>query len=205
MKLKGLKALLAVGIFTVLSTGTATAGPIEVKPTVNGSSVDPNISECVALFNICNIGWELAPLDDVSFMLDVGQSYTFDFFDLTVFALFGGATASIEATLALLEPASSHVGSGGGFFGTILGVISGGGLYWDQQPEPVDLGDGSYLGVAFENLLEFGVGNRTTGSATVTRYGAVSVSEPGTLALLGLGLLALAFSLRRKVAAQRSR
>ena len=200
MKFKGLKAFVAVGTIAVLTAGTANAGPILIDPTADGSYVNPEIDECVALFNYCDIDWELADLDQTSFWLDVGQSYTFDFFNLTVRALLGGATASIEATLALLEPASNHVGSGGGFFGTILGVISGGGLYWNQQPDPVDLGDGTYLGVTFENLLELGLGNSTTVSATVTRYDAVSVSEPSTLALLGLGLLGLAFSLRRRTA-----
>jgi len=94
----------------------------------------------------------------------------------------------------------NNLGSGNGFFGSFLGIVSSGELYWNQQPTTLDMGDGTYLGIAFENVSEYGFGNRTTVSAAVTRYGAIAVSEPGPLALLVLRLLALAFALRGRVA-----
>lgn len=196
-----LKELLAVGTITVLSIGTANAGAIIVDPTTDGSYVDIDLGPCAPWWGGCDIDWNLADsLEDEYFTLDVGASRTFDFFDVEVFAWFGAATVAVEAVLALSEPQSLNSGSGGGFFGSIFGYVSGGALYWEQQPTPIDLGDGTYLGIAFENLLEFGIGNRTTVSATVTRHRAIAVSEPGPLALLMLGLLALAFSLRGRVA-----
>lgn len=196
-----LKDLLAAGTIAVLLIGTANADVIVVDPTTDGSYVDIDIGPCVPWWGGCDIDWNLAGgLEDEYFTLDVGASETFDFFEVEVFAWFGAATVAVEAVLALSEPQSFNSGSGGGFFGSFLGYVSGGGLYWEQQPTPIDLGDGTYLGITFENLLEFGIGNRTTVSATVTRYGAIAVSEPGPLVLSVLGLLALAFSLRGRVA-----
>jgi hypothetical protein len=74
-------------------------------------------------------------------------------------------------------------------------VINGGHLNW-IQPGPIDLGDGTFLSVSFEDLFEFGLGNTTTVSATISRV--ASVPEPGTAALLIVGLLALWFASRRQ-------
>jgi len=63
---------------------------------------------------------------------------------------------------------------------------------------PLVLADGTFLGVSFEDVFEFGIGNTTTVSATVSRYGAASVPEPETAALLIVGLLALWFASRHR-------
>ena len=43
------------------------------------------------------------------------------------------------------------------------------------QPDAIDLGDGTFLGVSFEDVFEFGIGNTTTVSATVSRYGVTPI------------------------------
>jgi len=65
---------------------------------------------------------------------------------------------------------------------------------WDQ-PGVVDLGDGTTLAVTFENLYQVGFGNTTTVSATSRRI--ATVPEPRTIALLGIGLLAIGIVRRR--------
>ena len=130
-------------------------------------------------------------------MLDIGDSYTFDFIDVMVGAFIGGARVAVDATLALASPTSTVAANGFGGFASFMFVINGGYLTW-IQPEAIALTDGTFLGVSFENLFEFGIGNNTTVSATISRYSVASVSEPGTAGLLIVGLLALWFASRRR-------
>ena len=60
----------------------------------------------------------------------------------------------------------------------------------------VDLSDGSYLSIMFDNLDAAGFGNSATVGVTISRVsgwggGPTGVPEPGTLALIGIGLLAV--------------
>lgn len=185
----------------LLAFGSAQASPILVDPTDTGSSVNAEItsSSCIGCFIETSLSDNL---DAAMQWLDVGESFTFDFFDIVVGGLIGSAEVEIDATLSLASPGVLAGGSGFGGFSTLLFVLNAGHLNW-IQPAAIDLGDGTFLGVSFEDLFEFGLGNTTTVSATISRYSAAPVPEPGTTALLLVGLLALWFVSRRSPAVTR--
>ncbi|HEX5787172.1 MAG TPA: PEP-CTERM sorting domain-containing protein [Woeseiaceae bacterium] len=184
-------------LLAMFANGAASAGPILVDPTTAGSNVDADIlwQQCL----ICYVDAELSDgLEGAQGSLGLGDSFTFDFFDVFVGGLIGSALVNVNATLAFAAPSAASNGSGLGGFTSLFFAINAGYLFWDQ-PDPIDLGDGSYLGVAFENLVVGGLGNRTTVSATVHRYGSLAVSEPGTLALACLGLIGVWAGRRRRL------
>lgn len=181
------------------ATKDTLADPIQVTPSYSDSSVEATINS-----SWCYGCWIDVVLNEGlgtgSAWLEAGDSVVFDFFDVYVGALIGGASVTVDATLGFSNPTGATSATGEGGFVTIAGLLSGGYLIWDQ-PNSIDLGDGTWLDVSFEDLAVGGLGNSATVSATVTRSGAasaISVSEPGSLGLLGLGLLVLAFAVRRR-------
>jgi len=189
-----MQKLLGIALVGLLAFGSAHASPILVDPTADGSDVGAEItsSNCLGCFVEVTVSEDL---EEVMAWLEVGDSVTFDFFDIVVGGLIGTADVVVTAVLALASPDASAYGSGDGGFATFLFVLNGGYLNW-VQPDLIDLGDGTFLAIVFENLFEFGIGNTTTVSATISRIAAVP--EPGTAALLLVGLMALWFGSRRR-------
>lgn len=187
---------LGIATLGLLVFGSAHAAPILVDLTETGSSVSADITSSQCLY--CFIDVSLSDgLDGAEAWLDSGDSFTFDFFDIVVGGLWGSASVAVNATLALASPDTSATGTGFGGFASFFFILNGGYLTWNQ-PAAIDLGDGTFLGVAFENLFEFGIGNTTTVSATISRYSIAAVPEPGTAALLVLGMMALWFASSRQ-------
>ena len=186
-----MRKLISIATIFLLFSGAANAGPLYVDPTAEGSSVSATMDDSGCAWCFINVGLS-SGLEGAGASLDVGDSMTFDFFDIMVGGLIGSADVEIAATLALASPSLSIGASGVGGFSTFFFVLNAGSLTW-IQPEAVDLGDGTFLGVAFENLFAFGIGNTATVSATITRFGAAAVPEPATAALFLIGLLVLWF------------
>jgi PEP-CTERM motif len=149
----------------------------------------------ICSFLFCGIDVDLnSGLGSLSRSLDVGQSWTFDFFQISFFGI-GGGTGTISAALGFDAPtgASTVGGTGNGGFSTFLGFITGGNLTWANPVSYYTLADGTSYSVAFSNLSGL-----TTSSATVRATISRNVPEPTTLALFGLALLAIGLFHRRR-------
>jgi hypothetical protein len=144
----------------------------------------------------CGIDVDLnSGLGSLSRSLDVGQSWTFDFFQISFFGI-GSGTGTISAALGFDAPTGAPTagGTGNGGFATFLGFITGGNLTWSSPISNYTLADGTSYSVSFANLSGL-----TTSTATVRATISRNIPEPATLALFGLALLAIGLFHRRRV------
>ena len=141
-------------------------------------------------------------LEAQTFTLDDGQSQTIDFFALTASGLFAfNQSYKIIATLAFDSPSiSGSTGTGGGTFGTLAGVISGGTLTWGSIDPSTFVFNGNNISVDFEDGFRNGLGNTAMVHAYITNNGGglTSVPEPGTMLTLGSVLLGLVAVSRKR-------
>lgn len=199
-----MKGLIAVGLIVVGSAGFANADMLGYE-IGNGSSVDAAVDPGLV------INTELdANLGDVSFMLDDGDSFTFDFFDIwtpeTTLNPDDFVPQAISATLDFDVPDEVVIidgATGGGL--TFFGLVQFGYVVWSDPVTvmttrgdfEVSLNNATFNGGFFG--LNEGQGDGATIQATVTQINSnlQAIPAPGAavLAMMGMGGIA---SLRRR-------
>lgn len=198
-----MKKFLLICSILLLFAPYAYATPIQYDIDGSGSNV--------TLWNNATAGWLgsatitgnlVDGLDDIAGLLSDGETAKLDFFDLTVSSkgFLAGGLYDISAALAFEMPSVTAAGTGGGFFGSIAGIINGGTLLWDSStlPDVFTLANGNIFSINFENGIRLGLGDTATVHAFITNLSG-SVPEPATFLLLGTCLIGLAGLSRKKI------
>lgn len=200
------RIVLALAATTAVAICTPAAA--QTSFTIDTSSantyVHVNSNSTACIFGSCSMTAGLATLPS-SFALNVGQSTTFNFANLSVSGGFGVGTASLEAALAFLTPSGS-AGTGGTSNYLRLGGIFrpgalAGSLVWDNAVQQVTATDGSKYTVAFGNLVGAQFGSNVVVPVTVTLDALASPApEPATWAMMifGFGAVGTAMRYRRR-------
>lgn len=175
----------------VVSLGLAAAVPAEAAVTfdIDTANTYVNVTDFDD-WGATSFSASLAALPG-AFDLEVGESKVFNFIDLDIRGIFGGAEATLEANLAFLTPGGAGGSQGQGSYVTFLGFVSGGELTW-QDIAPITVGGATYK-VDFSDLHGISIGNpKVTATVTLLEEGVGgAVPEPATWAMLiaGFGMV----------------
>jgi hypothetical protein len=137
-----------------------------------------------------------------SALLKAGETWTIDLFSIA-FPQVGAASGTISAFLGFDSPAGApdiQDSAKGSLFSFLVNF---GELTWTSQPGQFSLSDGTKYSVVFENLS----GATLARSVDVHAYLTLDtepVPEPGTMALLALGVLGVMYVSRRQLLAQKA-
>lgn len=192
------KLLLIAGAAGLLALAPAAQA---VPFTVTGSSFTPASGYGDFSFNLLDVEFSNSGFSTQNFSLNnVGDSYTFRIGRVTLEELYiySGETNNlgVTANLTFTNPlgAIEHVlASGTASVGFVFDNAVDYSLVW--APTIVDFGTGGKFGITLGNL-SFSNDGSLNEFATVT---LLAVPEPGSLALLGLGLAGVAALRRRAV------
>jgi hypothetical protein len=186
----------AIAAAALFAASTASAATMMFQFDSANSSI--NIThDSTFCFGSCQLSANLmTPFSDIT--LSQGQSQTFDFAQFHIAPGFGGGKADVTANLAFIVPDAGPASTDGkAIYGTLGGVLSAGGLVWDDPVQHFTTSDGSQFTVTFNNISAAGFGNSAIDTITITAD-SIAVPEPASWALLIVGVGMIGTVLRRR-------
>lgn len=130
-----------------------------------------------------------------NFTLNVGESYVFDFIDITINGVVGYEDVSLTAALGFAPPGGGGTSVGDGWYAkgffTTLGALE-----WDAIA-PITAGGATYK-IELQDLAGFTFNQTTTVKATVSLISEVPEASTWALMIVGFGMVGGAVRMRRR-------